>query len=1674
MVKITGEITSSGPCVGGIIGSIRSSDTSNDIKASAVTVAYCSNYGPVTINKSGAGGIVGSVAASRGVATTIDHCFNGSSVLAGYTETSATSNNYYAGGIVGNINENTGEENTVKVSNCYNAGIIKAGHKANTSMSYAAGIVAHAKDTNDEGTDTEYAAISNCYNEGSIEALGTDPTTGYQKHEGDGENKEKISVSLVQTSSKNVSAYYIADIPVTNCNSIGLTETDSPTQGNETYLRRNGSALEQGSVDTTTKQYSALDTDSIYYTLDYKTETDTYYEALNTDSATQQNKDIDWDYFSTNYQNKVHCGPNDDGYYHLSESAGSLWGGGYKDYTQEDVRLLYYGVNGKSCYVVSFEFSNIDDEFIALQYGTNNIPIVFASYQTFDVSLYRWTFSPLDEVPNDSTLGWFDHAGGYATHFPAWEKKEVWKLEDVADLFIYPAPSIVLGWGGLKADAHTNEEDLFKNIYKSGDLIAPNSANSTTISLTKSSFVSEAVHYDDKNNVTIGGQNYIVIDGYNEDVFSSGTHSATFTVTMEGAGLDTAKNYYTIDSISLSATDTTPTTTPTPTITSKYITGVRPRDDGGQGVNVEIKIYADSGLTGYTASATVGYSKTTNVALKADSAFLYTDENSFAIDVNKIVLSSQPEAGQESKPVSSDSLIQMVEGNTTLEVTTGTGENATTTEYDKVVKLTDGNGTAYYFVYSPESSRLTYYFNAKLKTGAEGEGEGTEVNDASGTPLSVVDAFPTSFTVTKTTSQAEQNIQFADAQSLQLDSIVTTTQTIGAGAETDIQVNMGRCTYEIEQTETEDGPYDVISFFLDGKKIGSAEGLAVGDETMDEARATFRLDKNIERFYMYAATGMFSIYHKEDGTSGFDYIDNGALITQTEDENGQSVYKSNLFMVSIEFLLLIAEADKSSKAGFYALTSDYGIKSTGDYTLTYTPPEEKTLTVEDTTSVSGVTIVKTYKSITSTISLKEDPITNSDFDSVLEADEYLFGLHKDENSNVVHPTFNLQYKLERVGIINQSGKAMAVEYNGALNALPNGSSYTTPVEPEEGEEHVTIKVHNQDGYSAESGADAPEPIGAPTIINGATVDIYYGANYNPDGVDGDVDNIGDYYHLSLQFTSNNNNFAIDWDASNLDSYAYTDDGDYDVTAGLNKDSIKNSIVVVSQGGAHYLFVIKDTFGEKMTAKITPPDIGENFSLAVTYNEVSASYDAFDGTRTDTTINTSVYNKTLENGKLAKVSTPFQNASNFASSFTDTLNSGSVTSEAFTDATNRVKANAGIILTGDAFVKKYVTLPKINANGYALVVAHDDATSKSLFQGLTTETTTTQATRDATTTLSLTNAYIAGTAIGGGISETDADISKLNNIKLFGTIIKGGETTTSEGSTSDADFMKFTGTSTTITNYMALMNNGTTSRNVSLSSQTLKGLVIAANGVTNVAGGGINISSATADGVILKAGDGANGRYSGYDYKEYASGKGYVPHYDADNKLTFDRRNDNRTGGQVTDGSNTNSVKINGLEGLQGGEVCTYTSEQGRLLSRRLDSYANQSSEKYGDQTIDEVRVAIEIPRGYTHVSVKLGESSVEAWSKTWYNVVGKKANDHTVGSGYTGSTIWYGKKRGTNDSDEFTEQSLFMLKQLFMTIAYKDDDFDGGGTETDANTSEAVKKEDAQVYPKPTAAVENA
>lgn len=201
MVKITGTGTDA---VGGIVGSI-----------TAGALYYCSNYGPISTTTAAAGGIVGEIATGTETRVTrvVDHCFNGGSVLSGYTA-QEMKGKYYAGGIVGNA---TGSN--ISITYCRNAGMVKAGHKAHTDMAYAAGIAANAPD----------ATIEQCYNEGPIEALGVDPewdfvVSGATYEDGVLTSATKPQISLVQTNAKNVSAYRIANTHVTNCGSNYLVD----------------------------------------------------------------------------------------------------------------------------------------------------------------------------------------------------------------------------------------------------------------------------------------------------------------------------------------------------------------------------------------------------------------------------------------------------------------------------------------------------------------------------------------------------------------------------------------------------------------------------------------------------------------------------------------------------------------------------------------------------------------------------------------------------------------------------------------------------------------------------------------------------------------------------------------------------------------------------------------------------------------------------------------------------------------------------------------------------------------------------------------------------------------------------------------------------------------------------------------------------------------------------------------------------------------------------------------------------------------------------------------------------------------------------------------------------------------------------------------------------------
>ncbi len=157
-VRISGVTTSSAN-VGGIVG-----------KSTDASISNCYNYSPIDVNSQSGyvGGIVGyftteATTQSTTSTTGISNCGNENTVFNGYTTSSRTNADYYAGGIAGYSKQS--------ISNCYNTSMIKAGNKNinadGTKKAYAAGIVASVSN----------ATVSGCVNIGFIEALGESPQT---------------------------------------------------------------------------------------------------------------------------------------------------------------------------------------------------------------------------------------------------------------------------------------------------------------------------------------------------------------------------------------------------------------------------------------------------------------------------------------------------------------------------------------------------------------------------------------------------------------------------------------------------------------------------------------------------------------------------------------------------------------------------------------------------------------------------------------------------------------------------------------------------------------------------------------------------------------------------------------------------------------------------------------------------------------------------------------------------------------------------------------------------------------------------------------------------------------------------------------------------------------------------------------------------------------------------------------------------------------------------------------------------------------------------------------------------------------------------------------------------------------------------------------------------------
>ncbi len=1525
MVKIT-YTNSAASSMGGIVGHIAEPSEDANVNDKTVKLYYNSNYGPITGRQKAraVGGVVGSFASNRESKVTIDHCFNGSSVLVGYSGTNANDVEYHAGGILGFIE---GENSYADIKNCYNAGIIKAGNKSHTDMAYAAGIVAHSKTSG--VTDSNHKTgvyIGNCYNEGSIEALGKDPETAIQYATDSAGND---FVQVISNTPQNVSAYLIADNCVKNSYSIGIPETENGTIS-ENYLKRNGS------VGTGT-----------IYTVGYKSNIANYDEIFN------------YQEFTGNYY-----------YYYGQRRETSTKGIGIYESS---------GTIVGNPHVFKFEFrermsedqESGDLSFTPLENGTNNIPVVFAGYQPFYVTMNRMKY----DAGNINLSG-----------HPYQIAESMWSNFQVYDLFIYPNPTRSV-WGQISTP--TYEDEVLSYIYPSSKLLSTDyNKNTLAETLDKSDFVS--TKSATPKNITINGATYTMLDGYNQKIFTANTYTKTFTVKLEGSGYDLDITNYRITSFGLSGG-----TGDQPEEVTYRIADVTSVEGG---VEIAIQIYAKQSLGGWTASATIKYEKTTNISLNADSAFIYTDENSFAIDLTE---------------EQSNNLSAYVEQGSTLSLTA----EDVTDGLEKVVVLTDDQKSNYYFIYDQTSSQLIYYFNAYyIVNGEEAQLVNEQTTDS--TPLSVVTNFPTEFTATRMVAQESESVTFgAEITSHEVSSTTSTVQNIGSRDSSDINVNLGR-------VEVGANNGDVRNLSLNGEVIGNITGA-------DTATSfTLTLNKKVERFFAKGSLILnFSIYNTAE--NGYQHDNNTTYITSINSATSESsdtvAYTINLNSSNNYSKTLSTWLNRINLGGFYALTSDFGIKSKDAQTLTYTPTEDSSLyskTESDTSSVSGVTIEKIYTAIASDIKLTTDASDNA-----MECDSRLFdGWSVSDDGSLVREyiQFNLNYTLSEVRITNNSAGAMAMDDNNKLVELEQGASQTITANGSA----ISFNLYQINEQSI-------------TLVEGDTITLRYGDNFNPNPDDENDANVSDYYELNLVFAGSD----IDWDSSTL-LYITADDIANDNDGTLVEEipeNIKNAIVTVSQGDLNYIFVKSDQF-PNLTATITHKAESETLNLQVTKNIAEETYSDFTVSkgRDLSGISKAVYS-IPKDGSLT-ISTPFQNAADSRSYFTDSNN---VDPSIQFPSTENPTMNT-IILTGDIFITDYINTPTIQGNGYVLMVAHNEELGTAMF----------------TSYSNVSDAYVAGAANGASISAGAIDISTLNNNKFFGTVIKSG--------VESGDFLGFTKDSESIVNYMAIVNDGGNDfRGITLSGkQTLKGVIIAADAATNTEGGDINISGSTAQNVIVKAGDGANGRYSGYAYKYYEKENSrYVPFYREDG-YNFDNRTNNTSEGTVSQAnSGDQRTVIASTSGYTGGEVCLNDAEgsinplSARWLNLNLSTYSSQVSGTYGSQTVDRVRITIRIPTGYTHVLVKVGSLTADT-SDRWYNILGKYADDKTIGSsGDVNSRIWIGKKRG--DIDAISNGNLWMLKHLFVTIAFK---ADNDSYETDNNTNAAVTAENAQLYPKPTAA----
>lgn len=464
-------------------------------------------------------------------------------------------------------------------------------------------------------------------------------------------------------------------------------------------------------------------------------------------------------------------------------------------------------------------------------------------------------------------------------------------------------------------------------------------------------------------------------------------------------------------------------------------------------------------------------------------------------------------------------------------------------------------------------------------------------------------------------------------------------------------------------------------------------------------------------------------------------------------------------------------------------------------------------------------------------------------------------------------------------------------------------------------------------------------------------------------------------------------------------------------------------------------------------------------MEVTKNTAELVYSEFTITgengRNIDNINSLVYNV---DGNLT-VTTPFQNAADFSSSFTD---SASIEGDsALEENTNSVEDFEAIILTDDAFVTDYIATPMIHANGHALIVVHNASDGQeAMFESYS----------------DVSDAYVAGTTNGASISANaeGIDLSNLSNNNFFGTVIKSG--------VESSDFLGFTSSSESIVNYMAIVNDGGNDfRGITLSGkQTLKGVIIAADAATNTEGGDINISGSTAQDVIVKAGDGANGRYSGYTIKSFSGDSALNPDveysYNAmDSNFAFNNSGDKTNAGNIDVENGIQSVDA--ILGKSGGFVSTNTAENSPRtfgLEDRSSSYYSDISYGDGGWTTNNIMLRFRIASGYFGMNVQLANGESCFPFSLWYVVFGQYADDHTA-EDYTTSKIWKGAGRGDFDDNNYNNAKY--LKYLFVTIMYDETDAgelsvrDDSNTEGNETASSSIilqsRKDYYQVYPEP-------